>query len=425
MPDVTIDFDELESGDLPPVCMACEARRGVDFVERRFVHEPLFAPPGLSRMLMTKRVSAVIPLCREHGGPRLVAHRRFAWWGLKTVAVAPDRITIGRVHEDFAEALRRWRMGRDRGEIDEPPPRRRRRVQTGRGPGGGMAALKVLGILTAVMAALAVVMVLGMFVVMGLWVATGPRFLPAPGAPGTPAAPPAAVAPTPEGVVVGLFGAAPQAGGPGALPWAPLALAARKATFHLLDDAELDKALADLKSANPSVVAAAARRLTQAAPAAGRRKEAAQALQEALANPFPTAKNAAAEALGVWGTADDVPALIAMLDDPDPGTRAAAMNALAALKDERGAVFVARRLGDFFDREKAAQALKAMGPVAEKPILPTLNGADAPTRVAACGVLAAVGTKECLPALEQAARGPDRNVALAAADAVRAIRARP
>lgn len=86
---------------------------------------------------------------------------------------------------------------------------------------------------------------------------------------------------------------------------------------------------------------------------------------------------------------------------------------------------MAGRLSDFLDRPKAARALTAMGPLAEKAVVPLVGKGDPPTRMAACGVLAAVGTPESLPALEAAARDPDRNVARAAADAVLAIKGRP
>ena len=422
MAEVTIRFDELESGDLPCVCMICGARRDVDLVQRKFAYSPVFAPPGVIKMLMTKRLVADIPLCPTHGGPRLLGYGSswFGWQPLRTIAIAADRITIDRVHQDFAHALRKHRAEGWHAARDLP----RRRMRTGRGPGGGLAGLTVLGILVATMAVLVVVMVFGMFLFMGgamLWMnSAGP-----PAGPTLPPPAPAAnVAPPPEGVVVGLLAFAPGAGGPGALPWAPLALTARKETFHLLDDADLNKALADLQSKNSSVVATAARRLAAARPAAERRAETARALLGAMANPFPSTREYAAEALGVWGTADDVPDLIAMLGDPDPNARSAAMTALAALKDDRGTAAVAARLSDFLDRTKAGQALETMGPAAEKAVLPLVSQGDAPTRMAACGVLAAVGAPESLPALETAARDPDINVARAAADAVRAVKDR-
>jgi hypothetical protein len=74
MAEVTLGFDELEDGDLPLICMQCGSRKHVDFVERKFVRRPLFAPPGLIGMALTKHAHVAIPLCEEHGGPRLFAH---------------------------------------------------------------------------------------------------------------------------------------------------------------------------------------------------------------------------------------------------------------------------------------------------------------------------------------------------------------
>jgi HEAT repeats len=334
MAEVTLGFDELEDGDLPLVCMECGARRRVDFVDRTFVRRPLFAP-GLIGMALTKRVNIAIPLCEIHGGPRLFAHQGRSWWGLRAVAVGADRITIGRVHEDFADALRNRRDKRRRGEADEAEPSPRRRVRVGRGPGGGMAAFKVLGIIVAVMVGLMVVMTCGMFGLMGMMTFWLPKAPPVPPGPPTPVATTVDARMRPESAVVGLLGVAPGAGVPGAMPWAPLAQCTRKATFNILEDADLDKLLADLKSPNPGIVEQAAKKLSKAMPEESRRKATASALQAALANPFPRAKEAAAEALGKWGTAENEPALVRMLGDPNPSAHAAAASALAAIKDRR------------------------------------------------------------------------------------------
>jgi HEAT repeats len=423
MAEVTLGFDELEDGDLPLVCMECGARRRVDFVDRTFVRRPLFAP-GLIGMALTKRVHVAIPLCQTHGGPRFFALQGVSWWGLRPVAIGADRITISRVHEEFAEALRRRRDKRRRGEPDESEPLPRRRVRVGRGPGGGMAAFKVLGIVVAVMVGLVVFMSCGMFGLMALTRLWLPKAPPIAAGPPVPVATTADVEMQPECVVVGLLGVAPDGGFPGAVPWAPLGLSSRKNIFHLLEDAELTKLLADLRSPNPGAVEQAAKQLSKATLEEARRKETADALQGALANPFPTAKKAVAEALGKWGSAENVPALIRMLADPNPSSRAAAMIALAAFKDARGADAVASRLSDFFDKEQARKSLEAMGPVAEKSVAGLLNQPDPRVRVEACGVLRVIGTKESLPALEAMAHDPAPNVVQAAVEAVKAIKAR-
>jgi hypothetical protein len=351
----------------------------------------------------------------------LFGYQRTAWWGLRTVQIGAYNITLGGVHEKFVSALLRHREeGPPR---REEPVRRRRRVAVGRGPGGTGTTLKVFGILILVMGGMLAVGMVGMFILMAAGMFALP-YLPGPRVPGPGPVPVANVEPPPEDVVVGLLAVVPD-GGPGGLPWAPLALAGQKKTFNLLDDAELDKALADLKSRNPQAVEAAGKKLAKARPTEARRKEVAKALQAALDDLFPSAREGAAEGLGQWGTSDDVPALVRMLADPFPDTRAVAMSALAAIKDEQGAAAVAQRLPDFFDREKARQALEAMGPVGAKAVVPMLHHADPQTRIEACGVLQAVGVKENLPALQDATRDPNPNVAQAAADAVKAITDRP
>ncbi len=334
MAEVTLGFDELEEGDLPLVCMQCGSRRNIDFVERKFLRRPLFTPPGLIGMAMTKRARAAIPLCEVHGGPRLMSYQSRPWWGLSTAAIGPDEITIGGVHENFADALRKRRAKKRRGE-DVVFERPRRCVYTGRGP-GGMTTLKVLVIVAAGMVALMLIMACGMFGLMALsslWLSKAP-----PRGPGLSPSVPAAVAPVaepparPEGVAVGLLAVAPAAGLPGAVPWMPLAQSKQLATLHFLEDAELNKLLADLKSPHPAIIVQAAKRLAKATPDHARRIETAAALETALANPFPIAKEAAAEALGQWGTVENMPALLRMAGDPNPSCRRAAENALAAIR---------------------------------------------------------------------------------------------
>jgi HEAT repeat protein len=182
------------------------------------------------------------------------------------------------------------------------------------------------------MVGLMIFMTCGMFSLMTLMTMWLPKRPPISPPPPVPVATVAAVQPTPEGIVVGLIAVAPAAGLPGAVPWASLAQSARKETFHILEDADLDKLLTDLKSRHPAIVEQAAKGLAAAAPDESRRKETALALEEALANPFPMAKIAAAEALGNWGTLENEPALVKLAGDHNPRCRAAAAAALAAIK---------------------------------------------------------------------------------------------
>ncbi len=79
-------------------------------------------------------------------------------------------------------------------------------------------------------------------------------------------------------------------------------------------------------------------------------------------------REAAAKALKTWGDKDNVPGLIALLDSDPPFHPhfVAAMDALVALKDEKGAEAIAHYLADAFQNQNADRGLRAMGSVAEK-----------------------------------------------------------
>ena len=78
-----------------------------------------------------------------------------------------------------------------------------------------------------------------------------------------------------------------------------------------------------------------------------------------------------------WATKDNVQALVDELKRNDGNTRVACMDALAKIKDERGAEAVAARLTDFFGRADAARALREMGPVAAKAVAAYVNNPNA------------------------------------------------
>jgi HEAT repeat protein len=137
----------------------------------------------------------------------------------------------------------------------------------------------------------------------------------------------------------------------------------------------------------------------------------------------------AIEALGVWGTKDAVPSLLKAMKDKE--SRGDAMKALGRLKDERAAEPIAERLEEFFDQHEAAEALKQMGPVAEKAVLARLNHHDLHVRITACDILAVIGTQKSIPPLEKVvAAGKDpfageaHLVAMKAEQAIKSIRSR-
>jgi HEAT repeat protein len=223
-----------------------------------------------------------------------------------------------------------------------------------------------------------------------------------------------------------LLAVAPDGGGLASLPWPALAFTLRKEPIVLLSDAELDQLLADVKAAQGFTAARAEERLAKAYPAERRREEVARALEPAATNWDFLVRQNAARALAVWATAESVPTLIKMLDDQLPHCRAEAMTALAALKDERGAAAVAKRLTDHADRANARKALEAMGPVAEKPVADLLTHADYLVRREACDILKTIGTPASTAGL-QAVADEDKSppVKRAAQEALKAIAARP
>lgn len=172
--------------------------------------------------------------------------------------------------------------------------------------------------------------------------------------------------------------------------------AARKAAEPKpISDAEISKALTDLKSTNVFTAKGAAGRLAGSIVVEARREEVAAALEATLQEKDGFLRADAAKALKVWGTAKNIPALVRTLGDENP-----------------------------FARQNAGEALKTMGPAAEKAVLPLLQQKDRTVRCEACKVLAAVGTKESLPALQAAAADSDFFVKIEAEKAVKAVQAR-
>jgi HEAT repeat protein len=194
---------------------------------------------------------------------------------------------------------------------------------------------------------------------------------------------------------------------------------------------KLNEALGGLTDPNVNGRVKAANWLAHAEPVPARRSEVAKALEPLLTDPSPFPRSAAAKALVVWATAEQVPALIKALDQNDRATRLAAMEALGKLHDERAVDPIVRRLKDAFDRQDAGKALIALGPSVESKVLPHLQDAEWGVKEQVCKVLKEIGTKKSLSALQAAVRkakkemyGGYRNVATAAQEAIDAIKAR-
>jgi predicted Zn finger-like uncharacterized protein len=181
------------------------------------------------------------------------------------------------------------------------------------------------------------------------------------------------------------------------------------------------KALFDLKAGDSFRRADAARRLKDMLPDE-RRGEVARALGALLNDPNDFTRDNVIEALGVWGSKENVPALLQALNDER--TRSAAIRALGQLKDERAVEPLAERLTNFFDRHEASEALKAIGPTAEPALIKRLHHHDEDVRREACQILKVIGTRQSIPELEKVAAEKDFLLTRAAEEAIRAITAR-
>lgn len=181
------------------------------------------------------------------------------------------------------------------------------------------------------------------------------------------------------------------------------------------------KALYLLKSISANRRADGVRKLKEALPDE-RRGEVVKALEPLLTDANLSLRKEAIEALAVWGDKESLPLLLKAMRDKD--TRKAAMLALGRLKDERAAEPIAERLDDIFERGEAVEALKRMGPAAEKAVLARLHHRDALVRQTVCDLLKEIGTDESVPALEKVVAEKNAFVSPKAKEAIEAINAR-
>lgn len=212
--------------------------------------------------------------------------------------------------------------------------------------------------------------------------------------------------------------------------------ALREAGFDVAVRPEsLDQALQQLRAPKAIDRRAAADFIAKAPVDAARQAEVAKALEALLTDADSGPRHGAFFALKTWATKDNVPALAKALDAEKVdmglgGSHEAAVATLARLKDERGAASLARFLPNFFAREKAVEALRDMGPVAQKAVLKYHNHKDHGCREKARELLKGYGarpdaiTLQCVEDLRAADKDQRRLAAewLASAPANEALR---
>jgi serine/threonine protein kinase len=128
----------------------------------------------------------------------------------------------------------------------------------------------------------------------------------------------------------------------------------------------------------------------------------------------------ALEALGVWGTPEDVPFLMS-LDDGGPFGHEHVIKALERMAHPAGASYLARKLDNFFVGEKAYQALRAIGPAAERDVVGVVSGNQKGGAVRACKFLKEFGSTASIGPLKSAAKDKNGDVSKAAWDALKTI----
>jgi HEAT repeat protein len=210
----------------------------------------------------------------------------------------------------------------------------------------------------------------------------------------------------------------------GGLAVAMLAARARQSgppVVRITGDAALDKLLAEMGDRNPAVFQAAAEKLAAMQPNE-HRAVVAQKLAERANVQDVFVRRAAVKALATWATPSEVPALIGALRDEDPFTRQEALKGIGPFRDERAVDLVVRCLREAVTRDDAVRAVLAMGSMAEKPILALLDQDDLFLRQAVVKLLADIGTRQSVPALEAlAAQGGRDGLAKRAREALQAI----
>ena len=148
------------------------------------------------------------------------------------------------------------------------------------------------------------------------------------------------------------------------------------------------------------------------------------ALEPLLNDPDHFTRQAMIRALGVWGTRENIPALVKLFDHEDVFTRRAAIIALGNIKDERSAEAIAGRLEDALNRPAVSETLQKMGPMAQTAVARRIEDKDWAIRLTACQILKVIGTKQSIPALETALKDSNNIVAGEAKSALQMVHAR-
>jgi hypothetical protein len=175
--------------------------------------------------------------------------------------------------------------------------------------------------------------------------------------------------------------------------------------------ADVEKALADLRSSDRFTRSRAASALKQSGVVPSFRQDVVQELVPLVNAEDVFLREEATEALGVWGGHEEVPVLLKALDDwtERKWNRWRIFTALTLLKDASSAEAVVARLTNREDRFHVHEVLKAIGPAAEPYVWKYLDHPDRGVRHAAYGCLQLAGSAISIPTVQAALRRMDKD----------------
>jgi HEAT repeat protein len=201
--------------------------------------------------------------------------------------------------------------------------------------------------------------------------------------------------------------------------------------YGTTDELRFQQTMTDLKSAEAGRRAASGESLAGLPADEKRRAEVSAALEPPLKDLDAKVVTGAAKAAKVWGTKDNVPSLVKIVTDTaKPFTWGdhtwSAMEALIALKDERGYWAIAQWAGHPFEAERGKKYLTMIGAAAEPEVAKHLADPDVNARRAAWKALGVVGTKANAQAYQGVAlQEKDGFAKNLAQEALKAIATRP
>ena len=205
-----------------------------------------------------------------------------------------------------------------------------------------------------------------------------------------------------------------------------ITVAVKKVELPAPTEQELKLALDDLKSSDHNRHKAGAERLSKVyVIVPDRRVEIAKALEGAALDKDIFLRLPALRALNLWSGPENVAGLVRGLEIEEGQTRVAICTIIAKYKDPVAAPALAKLLPAQFERGAASAALKAIGPAAEKVVLPFITHKDSWTSMEACNILKEIGTAESIAPLQGVLKGkPDFMVGPAATNALKSIQER-